>query len=604
MDFIRSVRETSARALGNYSANAALFTLKGQMGPFLKAELGAEQLNVDGLTVRIKDLEIDENAVNRFLPPGVEIAQMTISSLSVDAKEVKCSIRGVRVRCRARPEGPLSEARPETRGNEGAEKTHGTTSPSGALGALNKCVSELCKLLDSYLEVTLSDIEVSWNDGGDGCPLSQISVASTVFRDSTAERYYTERLDAPPFAAAAAEVHKMVEARDLRVLIRGSPILVAEGTLSIGLQVARDAAAVTTIEAEVGNVRVCVQESNKDDYAALFSLVTALQEVGEVPSGDATATALKRPSSPVCEDEFFDCEDSSGAADDLRSQTLLRVGCSGNARFEFITNNAHGLSLSSRDTEFRMESGCPDESLHISSREISIAVRPARGEEELTLLRLAQTAEAEAAGEVTKPFDASVWPPNPNSKTQSIRVKCNLQQLELVADADWISPALEVAQCLQTTLPATGDAEGSVSLDIEVECLRAAAIVPTRDPLVGHASPQEGDRRWEHTLGATIATAPAYFLFQLYPVCLLMAFVPEKQQPNSFTFDVGKVTLHRVMGGTWLKPLALRLAEAAGVSLSSSDSAGMISKIHEVFGVSTSAGTTGRTWEPGATSDG
>ena len=172
--FLGRLRE----AAGTYRDNAIIFTLKQNIGEYLKEELSAEQVQLKHYTLTLSDLHFNTDKFNDHVSAaghgGAFVESLTIRRLEIDTTAVRFEISGVDVaigvRTRAAAErlaGPTAAPLPGMHTEAPPSTPPRHSAPTGASGgvidALAACLAELSGLLAAYLRVVISDLHVTLN---------------------------------------------------------------------------------------------------------------------------------------------------------------------------------------------------------------------------------------------------------------------------------------------------------------------------------------------------------------------------------------------------------------------------------------------------------
>jgi hypothetical protein len=221
MNILRRLKEASVEHLGVYRNNAWLLTLKQNIGPFLKGELSPEQLDVRGtLSLTLKDLVFDEQVLNELLiTTGLIVHEIKVNQVDIDLSSVTCKIDGIHIILGVSPT-PNLVSKNNTKKKSKKEKSNQTKDErnkqtqhiedemkSDALQALSVFVNEVIDMINSYLDVTIHNMNISMkfshqinavkennNNNNDDDICLSLHIPMFSFRDNTSDTDNNETL--------------------------------------------------------------------------------------------------------------------------------------------------------------------------------------------------------------------------------------------------------------------------------------------------------------------------------------------------------------------------------------------------------------------------
>ena len=154
MDFIRHIRELRGRAI--------FLAVKHSLDPHLQKELSPEQIElVDaGAILCLHDLCFSERHYN-----GI-VFSLKVKDIRIDFAAVRCEVSGAKlsIRINMMERLEVSPTSKETSGDSiecTREQGEATMTQTGVIDALTTCLEEVSGLLNAYLRVVVTELNIS-----------------------------------------------------------------------------------------------------------------------------------------------------------------------------------------------------------------------------------------------------------------------------------------------------------------------------------------------------------------------------------------------------------------------------------------------------------
>ena len=155
MDFIRRIRELRGRAI--------FYAVKHSLDPHLQKELSKEQIElVDAGAIILHDLCFSERHYN-----GI-VFSLGVKDVRIDFAAVRCEVSGASLSIRINTMEQL-EVPPTSKETSGdsfeceREQGEATMTQNGVIDALTTCLEEVSGLLNAYLRVVVTELNISFS---------------------------------------------------------------------------------------------------------------------------------------------------------------------------------------------------------------------------------------------------------------------------------------------------------------------------------------------------------------------------------------------------------------------------------------------------------
>eukprot|EP00614_Pseudopedinella_elastica_P024676 CAMPEP_0172644746 /NCGR_PEP_ID=MMETSP1068-20121228/239371_1 /TAXON_ID=35684 /ORGANISM="Pseudopedinella elastica, Strain CCMP716" /LENGTH=1597 /DNA_ID=CAMNT_0013458957 /DNA_START=28 /DNA_END=4821 /DNA_ORIENTATION=- len=466
MDMLRRLREASAEKLETYRKNAFLFTLKQQLGPYLKKDLTPEQIHVSGLSISVRDLQFSEESVSAHLVgTGVYVRDLKVARVEIELSTVKCRVDGICISIGL--DG--SRSKPGPHHNSGKTGHAPESSSVDCYKVLSACIDELLGLLNDYLEVSIHGLTLSLVLSGappiglePEYPSLTLRIPQFSLRNGFSDLLNQE--GARP-SLAMSEQNKELTMSSFCVLICDTPFI-SSGAVAIGLRVANEPSQVPTkLDAKFGAFRVHLLSSRFDELsrvgAALQRLVDPVSSVDLAAAVDSQGSLATSTSSWSAQDRsdqslFFDCGTEDDAEIQKKAQvppSVFEVNVDCASDLIVMLEDGTGVETSStlvklqiRDANFHFSSvtdGTSSGVVHLSARGLEVSARTGEHPEACLL-----GVFPEQLGGHQRPIEARFL--LPAAAQMQLRLRVKVQRVEALADL--ASPAAVAVLGLVETL--------------------------------------------------------------------------------------------------------------------------------------------------------
>jgi hypothetical protein len=341
---------------------------------------------------------------------------------------------------------------------------------SGALEALTSCLTELFGLLCSYLEVAVSDFEVTLVASDQ--LRSTLKITGFLFRDNTADRFYSDLPDDVVHSLPGRQ-NKFLSMESFRIMLNNETLFHSGGIITLCIDVVHDSSrSATSIEMQLSDVRVqlllsqivCLNElmlhANRNLQVTLDSEIDFFDCADDVSSIEQVEDepGVKQPTevTPICQTldvvAYLTNDMTMSFVDDANGgrEITLRIG-------DAVARFAHPRRVDSGSDTSASPSFAPDKApccarskcsaLSFMSKSFDLCMRAGVGIPEVTLCAIVtEKSTIQACAQPT--VELSVYVPGCNHGV--LRLSCSLQSLEVNLDASSFKGVLQMLKAVNT----------------------------------------------------------------------------------------------------------------------------------------------------------
>lgn len=279
-----------------------------------------------GLGIRVKALTVIENMLAKTtIHQSTHTACTQVKRFSVDVRAVNCAVEGI---CLVLEPSPLTDHAPSNVDEVGACPVPREEPATGALANIAACLSELFEMLNSYLEITVRDIEVRFDVPPSGVyvpPSASLRISEFIFKDDLEG------------GTVPLEQRKCITLGSFRVLLREEVLLESAHKVAISVRMRpgekgiEDSAATTSVVCFFENATLSARSSQITDLSGLSRAIAALQSLP--PEGELALSSSGSGSSNsgggganTDDDAFFDCLEGSALRRALEGEQSFARG--------------------------------------------------------------------------------------------------------------------------------------------------------------------------------------------------------------------------------------------------------------------------------------